>query len=159
VSGVRELGIGRRVAGYVASAIVASVVYVVWLTVWEAVWGGGTAQRDWGFEFRFSLFFWIAGGFALALLLMIVPWATAVWVWVRTRWDARFYFPIVGAVLVFVIGCVASSISPKPLFVEDQTFLQGVVMTAQRQGICLAVCGVVFGVCYAWFERRKGDVV
>jgi Catalase len=72
----------------------------------------------------------------------------------KTQWDGRIYFPAVGGLLVFTLGCAAASISPKPLFIEDQTFLEGAVITAQRQGPCLLISGIAFGACYWWLERR-----
>jgi hypothetical protein len=46
---------------------------------------------------------------------------------------------------------------PKPLFIEDQTFFEGVLITAKREGICFALAGSVFGASY-WFlsERHVG---
>jgi hypothetical protein len=32
----------------------------------------------------------------------------------KTQWDGRIYFPAVGGLLVFTLGCAAASISPKP---------------------------------------------
>jgi hypothetical protein len=135
------------------SAILASLIYLVWLTVLITF-------REWGnlpgliFVLGFALFFLFAGGFALALLLMIVPWAIAVWAQFKMRWDGRIYFPVVGAVLVFTLGCTTASLLPKPLWIEDQTFLEGAVITAERQGVCLLLCGVAFGACYCWLERQ-----
>jgi hypothetical protein len=63
-------------------------------------------------------------------------------------------FPGVGALLVFTLGCTAASLSPKPLWIEDQTFREGAVIAAERQGLCLLVCGIVFGGCYTWLDRQ-----
>jgi MFS family permease len=154
VSNIRRFDLGRRLAAYAASAVLASLIYVVWLTVSTAFFGVGTTHHDWIFGFEFAVVFWLTSGFALALLLMIVPWAIVVWGRLEKRWDGRIYFPAVGALLVFTIGCAAASISPKPFFVEDQTFLEGAVITAQRQGLCLLFCGIAFGAGYWWLERQ-----
>jgi hypothetical protein len=60
--------------------------------------------------------------------------------------------PVVGAPLLFVIGCAAASISPKPLWIEDQTFLEGALIAVVRQG--LSFSGVVFGASY-WFLSER----
>jgi hypothetical protein len=154
VSDTRRFGLARRAAGYAASAIAASLIYIVWTAVWTA-FGGAEPRVGLTFGFGFAFAFWLINGFALALLLMILPWAIAVWAHLDTRWDGRLYFPAVGAALVFILGCAASSISPKPLWIEDQTFLEGAVITAQRQGLCLVVSGIAFGACYWWLDRRN----
>jgi hypothetical protein len=144
----------RRVVGYSVSAIIASLIYVIWITVSTAIGGLGTTHSDLPFELGVAFFFLFAGGFALTLLLMIVPWAIAVWAHSKMRWDGRLYFPGVGAQFVFTLGCTAASLSPKPLWIEDQTFLEGAVIAAERQGLCLLVCGIVFGGCYTWLDRQ-----
>ena len=59
-----------------------------------------------------------------------------------------------GATLMILVGCMASSLSPKPLFMEDQTFFEGVIIALERQGLCLAVAGAVLGLGY-WFFAEK----
>ena len=76
-----------------------------------------------------------------------------------TRWDGRIYFPGVGALLLFTLGCTAAAISPKPFWIADQTFLEAAVITAQREGLCLLFCGFALGACYSWLERRIRAVV
>lgn len=53
-----------------------------------------------------------------------------------------------------LIGCAASSLSPKPLFIEDQTFLEGVLIALERQGFCLALAGTIIGIGYWFFAER-----
>lgn len=90
VSNLRHFDLARRVAGYAVSAILASLIYVVWLTV--SITGDGVGTHP-GliFGFGFGLVFLFVGGFALALLLMIVPWAIAVWAHFKTRWTAYLF--------------------------------------------------------------------
>ena len=152
LSNSRHFDLARRVAAYGGSAILASLIYVVWLTV-SVRFGEGT-HPGLTFALEFAFLFLFAGGFALALILMIIPWAFAVWVQLKTRLDSRIYFLVVGALLVFILGCTAGSISPKPFWIDDQTFLTGAVITAQRQGVCLLLSGIAFGACYGWLERR-----
>jgi hypothetical protein len=154
VSNLQHSDLARRVTGYAASAMLASLIYVVWLTLSAKFGGVGTARPSLLFGFGFALVFLFIGGFALALLLMIVPWAIAVWARLKTRWDNPIYFPVLGALLVFTLGCTTASILPKPLWIEDQTFLEGAVIAAQRQGVCLLLSGIAFGACYWWLERR-----
>lgn len=154
VSNLRRFHLARRVANYAVSAILASLIYVVWLTVSITFGGGETTHSGLLFGLGFASVFLFVGGFALALLLMIVPWAIAVWAQLKTRWDGRIYFTGVGALLVFTLGCTSAAISPKPLWIDDQTFLEGAVIAAQRQGLCLLFSGFAFGACYWWLERQ-----
>jgi hypothetical protein len=151
----RQFDLARRAAAYAASALLASLVYVVWLVVSIKFGSGESTHSGLLFGFGFAFIFWLTGGFALALVLMILPWAAAVWAQLKTRWDGRFYFPLVGALLVFTLGCAAGSIMPKPFFVDQQTFLEGAAITAQREGLCMVVCGIAFGTCYWWLDRRN----
>lgn len=146
-----------RVWAYCVSAILASIIYLVWMTVWM----GANSARDpeighvgWGSVLAVMCLYWLVGGFALALVLMAAPWVVAVWFQIGTLWDSRIFFPAVGAFLLFTVGCTASSISWKPPSIDDQTFFQGALIAAERQGLCLAVCGVAFGASYALYERR-----
>jgi len=66
----------------------------------------------------------------------------------------RMYFPLVGAATTLVIGCGTSSLSPKPLFIEDQTFFEGFKIAVQRQGICLLLTGFVFGMTF-WLVSER----
>ncbi len=153
----RGMDLSRRSANFIASALLASLVYIAWTAAWVSFDATPTSRPGMGGALAFSVIFWLTSGFGLAMLLMIVPWAVAVWVQRKMGWNGRIYFPAAGAVLVFVLGCVATSLSPKLLIVEDQTFMQGALVTAQRQGLCLAVCGIVFGVCYWWLDRRASS--
>jgi hypothetical protein len=119
----------RRAFGYASGAILASLIYVIWVIVSvppEPSDGHGSLA----FRLAFSFFFWLVDGFALTLLLMIIPWIIAVWAYRRLQWPGSVYFPIAGSLLLFVIACAATSIAPTPFWVEDQTFLQGALIGA-----------------------------
>jgi len=134
----------RRLVGYVAGAAFASLVYVAWLAV-ERLPG---TKPDVGLSLVIAFFFWLASGFALTLLLMIPPWAVAVWAYRRLQCHGELYFALIAAILTFVLGCTTASLAPKPLFIEDQTFLEGAVLAVERQGICFVIAGLVFGSSY-----------
>lgn len=116
-----------------------------------------TGTTGLGFEFRltFAILFWVAGGFAATLLVTIVPWILAVSAYRKLRWPGQLYFPGVGAFVLFVLGCTSASLAPKPLFVQDQTFLQGAVIAAEREGIAFLLAGFAFGACYWFFAERQ----
>ena len=159
-----KLGLVRNLlqidlAGYALSALFASLLYVVWLTVSIVFGEAGSTHPGLRFAFGFAFVFLFVGGFGLALLLMIVPWAIVVWARLKTRWDVLIYYPAVAALLLFTLGCTAAAISPKPFFIENQTFLEAAVITAQREGFCLLFSGIAFGACYGWFERRTRAVL
>jgi hypothetical protein len=139
VSNLRRFHLARRVANYAASAILASLIYIIWVAVSITFGGGETTHSGLLFGFGFASVFLFVGGFVLALLLMIVPWAIAVWAQLNPRWDGRIYFPGVGALLVLTLGSTAAAISPKPFWIDDQTFLEGAVIAAQRQRAVSAI--------------------
>jgi hypothetical protein len=136
-------------------ATVASLIYVLWDALVFMKSEPQTPHVGLGFRLLLALFFWIAMGFAPALLVMIAPWSLAVAACWKLRWSGQLYFPAVGAVMVFVLGCTTASLAPKPLFVEDQTFLQGATIAAERQGITFLLAGLAFGVCYWFFGERQ----
>jgi hypothetical protein len=109
-----------------------------------------------GFEWKIWLaIFFLLFGAGGAFVVMALPWYLAV-VWHDRQRFGPIYFPMVGAVATLVLGSAASSLAPEPLFVEDQTFLQGFTIAVERQGVCLLLTGAVFGLTY-WLvsERRR----
>ncbi len=141
----------RRVVGYAVAAILASLIYVAWLQLSIVHDATPTTFR---FRLVFALLFWFIDGFALTLLLMIAPWSLAVSAYGKLRWSGGIYFSVLGAFIVFTLGCVTAAISPKPLFVDDQTFLQGAAMAATREGLGFLLAGVAFGASYWFFGER-----
>ena len=144
------------VIGYAWGAAVGSLIYVAVDAL--MLRHSGTPETSLGFDLGFIFFFLLPTDFAPALLLMILPWRLAVWVYRKLRLPGQLYFPGVGALLVFVLGCTTASLAPKPLFVEDQTFLQGAAITAERQGIAFLLAGLAFGACYWFFGERKSPL-
>src|SRR5690348_12849569 len=137
-----------RVAGYGLSAIAAWGFYGSWIAV-EVPGPGSLSSR-----LVAALILCLFGGFSAALVLMSFPWILAVWIHRSVRRSRATYFTFVGALLMVFVGCAASSLSPKPLFVEDQTFLEGVLIAFERQGVCLALAGTIVGLGY-WFLAEK----
>jgi hypothetical protein len=139
-----------RIAAYALCSIVGSVFYIGWIVV-EAG-GPGSFQT----RLMAALILYVFGGFAAALVLMTLPWAGVVWMYRRAQPNGAPLFALSGSLLMVLVGCVASSVSPKPLFVENQSFWQGVLITLERQGACLALTGMIIGFGY-WFlvERKK----
>jgi hypothetical protein len=142
----------KRATGYAAGAGLASLIYVTWIAA-NAIFAG--PDRLIGFSFGFAVLFWLVGGFALALILTIAPWAIAVWAHRKAQWPGEIYFPVAGALLVFTLGCAAISLAPTPFFVDDQTFLQGALIAAERQGICMLLAGAALGLSYWWLGERR----
>lgn len=132
---------------FVASAVLACLCYSACVCC-ELFWSNrGVRILD---TLTMSAAFLFFGGFVFVFLPLILPWAVAVKVFPRDRRSGKVYFPLVGAVLTFLIGCAVASLMPKPFFVEDQTFFQGIVIAAEREGICFALAGLTFGASY-WF--------
>ena len=142
------------VVGYASGATAASLIYVAWIAFVVSDIGPQTSRAGFGFRLSFAIFFWVADGFAATLLLMVLPWILAVSIFRKLRWAPQLYFPGAGAFVLLVLACASSSLAPKPLFVDDQTFLQGAIMAAQRQGIAYLLAGLAFGACYWFFGER-----
>lgn len=143
-----------RISGYLFSAVLASLFYFVWFLVFLKSRPGQTSLT---FNLGFACIFLIIGGFGPALALMSLPWIVAVWGYRRLRCRGQVYFAGIGAFLTLVISCATASLAPKPLFIEDQTFFEGVKIAAERQGVCFVLAGTIFGLSY-WFlsERHCG---
>ena len=149
------MGNTHRMVGYLASFSSASLFYLVWLAVQNRTSASHVTVR---FQIGFALFFWIFGGMAAALVLMAFPWYLAV-VWHgRLQRSGLMYFSLIGAAITTVIGCATASLAPKPLFIEDQTFLEGFMIAIQRQGVCMMFTGLVFGLTF-WFVSRLNSLV
>ena len=118
-----------RFLGYVVSSLFAFLFYVAWIFCDLSLSGRGAHEQFVG-TLGGLIWFALFGGFGVVFLALILPWAVAVSVRPKARWSGRIYFTFVGAVLVFVLGCVISSLMPKPLFIEDQTFFEGVIIAA-----------------------------
>ncbi|HEY1204705.1 MAG: hypothetical protein ABSH46_15365 [Bryobacteraceae bacterium] len=141
------MGTANRLVGYLASVASASVFYLVWFVVrLELTRPHGRVSVL--FDIGFAIFFWLFGGMGAALVLMALPWYLAVRGYGRLQCFGLTYFSLIGAATALVIGCGTSSLSPKPLWIEDQTFLEGFVIAAERQGVCLLLTGLVFGITF-----------
>jgi len=155
--GARKLKVVRPISAYLISTIFASLLYVVWfLFVFMRQIDHTGASLT--FSIGFAFFYCLTGGFGLGLALMSLPWIAVVSGYPSLRGSGPLYFAGVGALLLFVIGCVTSSLSWKPLFIEDQTFFEGVIIAAERQGIILLLAGAFFGFIY-WFLRYSDALI
>jgi hypothetical protein len=137
-----------RVAGYVLSAIVASASYVIWTAAWPAAPGAFSIRLP------VALYLFLSGGFSAATIFMTLPWILIVWIYRKARLPGAVYFTCAGAMLAVVVSSAASSLSPRLFFIEDQTFLQGVLIALERQGVCFALAGSIIGLGY-WFCAEK----
>ena len=147
-----SMGKAHRLVGYIVALLLASLFYVTWFTVANRTPGSDVTIL---FRIGIAVFFWAFGGIAAALVLMAIPWAFAV-VWIkRIGQFGSVYWLLLGAALTVLFGCGASSLAPKPDFIEDQTFSQGFVIALQRQGICLLLMGLLFGLTY-WYLSERG---
>ncbi|MGO8815271.1 MAG: hypothetical protein ACLQVG_11520 [Terriglobia bacterium] len=142
-----------RISGYVLSAVLASLFYIIWFLIFLALQPGQTSL---GFDLGFACMFTIIGGFGPALAVMSLPWIVAVGEYRKLRRGGQVYFAAIGAFLTFVISCATASLSPKPFFIEDQTFFEGVKIAAERQGICSILAGTIFGLSYWFLSERQG---
>ena len=83
--------------------------------------------------------------FLPALGLMFLPWLAALRACRRLAIPGAAFHASVGAAATLLVGCATASLAPKPLFVEDQTFLEGAMVAAERQGLVLLAAGAALG--------------
>jgi hypothetical protein len=140
-----------RLVGYLASFASASLIYMAWFVLWNRAADSRVSIR---FRIGIAVFFWLFGGMAPALVLIAGPWCLAVILYDRLQRFGLMYFCLTGAVFTLAIGCATSSLSPKPLFIEDQTFLEGCMIAVQRQGAGLVLTGLVFGLTF-WLVSER----
>jgi hypothetical protein len=148
------MGRANRALGYLASVVSASLFYVAWFVIEinrKPVPEGRVGVR---FELGFAIFFLIFSGMGAAFVLMVPPWYATVRLYDRLKRFGPTYFSLIGAVATLAIGCATASLSPKPLFIEDQTFLQGFMIAIERQGFCLLLTGAVFGLTFWLISER-----
>ncbi len=144
--GVRILFI--RIIGYTMSAGAAWLVYFSCLAA-EVPGPGSMSER-----LLAALIVTLVGGFSVALVLMTLPWMLTVWIYLKVRPSGPAFFACAGVLLMVLLGCVASSLSWKPLFIEDQTFWEGVLIALKRQGVILALAGATIGLGYWLLAER-----
>jgi hypothetical protein len=145
------------ILGYVCSAMTATAFYAIWLFTIAY-----TASPDDPTKLQsaivFAIFICVFGGFLPALGLLIAPWLVAVRLYRRVNIPGSIFYPVIGATSLAALACITASLAPKLLFVEDQTFLEGVMIAAERQGPCFLLAGAVFGLTY-WLCRRRTAAV
>jgi hypothetical protein len=145
------MGNANRPVAYLASFSSASLFYMFWFAVQIMTPDSHVTVL---FHIGIAIFFWLFGGMAAALVLMAFPWYLAL-VWHdRLQCSGLMCFSLIGAATTTAIGCATSSLAPKPLFIEDQTFLAGFMIAVQRQGVCLVLTGLVFGLTF-WFVSER----
>ena len=143
-----------RTIRYLASVAATSLFYFTWLLC--VFRGSPSTSLDLPTRLLGAALILVFAGFAPALVVVNIFWNIAVLAHQRLQWNGSVFFPIVGAISMFTVGCVMSSLSPKPLFIEDQSFMDGVVIAAERQGLGLLLAGAVFGLAnWLLFERRR----
>jgi len=116
----------------------------------------GSDQLSWQFKLGFAATFCIIDGFLGSVLLMALPWMVFAYVKRHFKLPSSVYFPALGAILTVGMASMASSLSPKPLFIEDQTFLEGALIALQRQGICYTLAGLLLGFVY-WLVTKPSS--
>lgn len=148
------MGNANRLVGYLASVVSASLFYLVWTVISiELMYKASDGHIDIQFDIGLAIIFMLLS-VGPAFVLMAFPWYLSVRWYDRLRRYGLTYFSLIGAATILVIGSMISSLSPKPLFIEDQTFLEGFMIAIERQGICLLLTGFVFGLTF-WLVSER----
>ena len=137
-----------RIAGYAVMAIAACAFYVCWTTIQSSL----SSPGGWRISFVVALVLCLS--VAAALIPMTMLWIGVAWMYRKMQISGAVYFTCAGAILMVLLGCTAFSLSPKPLFIEDQTFFEGLLIALERQGVCLTLDGALMGFGY-WLIAEK----
>jgi len=89
---------------------------------------------------------------------MFIPWVLLMCISYKIRWFGPRFFMASGSGSAVVAGCIASFLMPKPLFIEDQTFFQVLIIFAERLAPLLFVSGLIGGWTYWFIAERRGPV-
>jgi hypothetical protein len=146
--------LAKRIAGYLVGAAAGILIDVIWDACMTHFSVAPSGRPSIIFEIEIAIFFALFAGFGAALLLVAPIWCLVV---LLRSWVSRLravYFSVTGATLLFLAGCAMSSLAPKPLFIEDQTFLEGFRIAVERQGVAFVFAGAVFGLVY-WLVSEK----
>jgi hypothetical protein len=141
----------RRITGYLLGAALASLFFIVaeYLFMRNFVDDSST----WSLLGAASSL-WLIGGCGRALLLMSGPWVLAVRMHRRLPYPGAFYFAILGAVGLFIIGCIIPSLSLYLSFIEN---LKVVGNAGDLQGTIFLVAGCILGLAYWFIGERSTD--
>src|SRR5215475_2079766 len=104
-----------RSLGYLVSSLLGLLFYVAW--IFGEILLDSRVLDSRGDPAPFpglSFFIWFALFGGVVFLALILPWAVAVKFVLKTRWSGKLYFTFVGAILVFVLGCLMSPLMPWP---------------------------------------------
>jgi hypothetical protein len=156
---MNNIGKVDRALGYCVGALAASLVHIAWFIA-STLHSAGSNTVGWTFILGFALFWWFFEGFALTLLVMGVLWFLVVKSYESTfrhKWSGATHFAAVGAICALILGCAMAAIAPKPMFVEDQTFLEAFLIAAQHQGIGMTLAGCALGLSYWFLSECRRD--
>ena len=145
------MGAKGRFVGYLTAAAAGSFVYVAGGVAATENIRAGLAHID---ELKIALALWLLV-FFMAIIGMFLPWCLVLWVSRRISHSGACYFAGTAAIASLAVGCVISSLLPEPLFVEDQTFLEGIRIAAERQGWLLLLTGIAGGLTYWLVSERR----
>ena len=137
-----------RSLGYIVSSLLGLLFYVAWIFCELLLLSRGDPEP---IRERLSVLRWFALFGGVVFLALILPWTVAVNFVLKA--SGKLYFAFVGAIFVFVLGCLMSPLMPGPTF-EDPTFIESVIFAVQRQGFGFALAGSVFGASY-WFISER----
>jgi hypothetical protein len=144
----------RRIVGYLAGAAAATLIYVIWDVCVTHLSVAPRGRPSIMFEIGLAIFFAIFEGFGAAMLLIAPLWFLVTLSRNLAPRLRALYFSAMGAALTFLAACAMSSLAPKPLFIEDQTFFEGFRIAVERQGVVFLVAGAVFG-CVYWLVGER----
>jgi len=100
----------------------------------------------------------LVGTILATAVWMFVPWILVLGISCQMRWSGPRFFMASGSGCGLLVGCIASFLMPKALFIEDQTFLQALIIFAERLGPMVFVSGLVGGWTY-WSVAERSSAV
>jgi len=150
-------GASRRLKAYLAAVAASSCVFAAELTLSELHLGHYPSKFG-GVDLLFLLqanALLLAATIFATSVLMFAPWLAVICIGCKMRWSGPRFFAASGSTSAVTVGCAASFLMPKPLFIEDRTFLKELIIFAERLGPMLFVAGLIGGLTYWLVAERR----
>jgi len=150
--------LGRRAAAYGLAILFAYITYATLTLIIYFVpqmRGLGIGSGDVHSIVSVGSFFLAFDAFHWALIVLAAPWTFLVYFFGKLRTSGLIYFIVGGLLGTLLLGTVFSALGPKPLWIENQTFVEAFLIAVDRQGAIMAISGVVLGGTYwIWGESK-----
>ncbi len=138
--------------GYLCAMAVASLVYIACTTVYyrlnETTDKTSVFYHSLGDTIGFAFIQWLAGGFLISMIVLIMPWIVAVKICRRLRMESLSSYAMIALLLSFPLDLLLS-ITPFSIFAGPYVpFASRISLALRYQGVSYLIAGLMFGITY-----------